>query len=165
MALEQGREVTADDYNELFKTLEALREKHYNRDGLTEEQKENLGKPLGRFVDVGEKAASANIAAIRSALSLLGTFAPDLNTSFASNIIIPKVGSLLRASSLKQVQTELGEAYEDVCPNCSFDSAFFASHHNSFNSSHCNFCDFSCNFESSYRHFGSFNSSWNGRFC
>ena len=164
MAFSTGSTVAASDYNALFTTLETIRSKHAARAGLTSTQKTKLADTtMGGYktsVASGTSAQAANVTNVKNALNFLGTYAPNLTTTFASNIALPTAGTLLYATTLSTAETQINTANAQ-CANCSFNSSYNSGYNSGYNSSYnSGYCS---GYNSS--NFGSFNSSWNGVFC
>ena len=162
MATTSGNNITAADYNALFTTLESIRAKHAARKEARNTTQLN-DRTLGGYKVTkrsGDSARASDVTSVRNALNFLGNYAVDLTTTFASNIRVPNVGDLIKATSISDVNTQITAADRE-CAFCSFFSSFQSSYRSSYRSSY--FSSYDSGYNSS--NFGSFNSSWNGVFC
>ena len=110
--------VSKNEFNNLFKRLEAIRQIHYAANGLTAAQKSALSTPYTtEVVSTGEKVVPNPVQTLKNDLSNLSN-SPYLTSTFSSNISIPSVGDLLKAVDYNLYEQQVSNV-ENTCANCS----------------------------------------------
>ena len=110
--------VSKNEFNNLFKRLEAIRQIHYAANGLTAVQKSALSTPyITEVVSTGEKVVPNPVQTLKNDLLNLSN-SPYLTSTFSSNISIPSVGDLLKAVDYNLYEQQVSNI-EKACANCS----------------------------------------------
>ena len=156
MALSQGNQILANDFNNLFARLEEVRKKHYAASGLSSAQQQALSSTINTNVaSQGVQAVPSNMQTLKNTLRTLSN-SPYIAETFANNVTIPSVGDLLRYDTIAAAETQVSNV-ESLCAHC---SAHFSSHFSSNFSS-----NFGAHFGSDFgRNFGSYFTTIFGRF-
>ena len=156
MAVSTGSTLLASDMTALFTRLEAVRKKHAGRSDLVKALPGAITSPVSQ----GSKVLASNVSAAKTNLTNIENSLNNMS-GFASQITIPSVGDLVKASTITKVQSVLTNV-ESICANNTVNG--FNSHNsvNGFNSHDGNdgnnsFDGFSCGHS-----FGNFtsNCSW-----
>lgn len=130
-----GDSVSAANFNALFTRLEAVRAAQYKRADINSTQRRNISGAISGPASRGSAVRPSTVQTLKDKLTLLANNGTGISSSFASNITVPSVGTLLRASTITAMETSVRNA-EGVCANCSFfTSASSQGHFSSFFSS------------------------------
>lgn len=149
--------ITADEFSELFARLEAVRQAQIARGDIDSSA---LGSVITSPISSAVPISTTNVSSLKSAANQL-TNGTEISSTFASNIIIPSVGDLIKQSTtITSYSTQITNI-ENVCANCSFNSSFNSSFDAGFNSSNdSNFNNFG-NFDNDTSFNSSNDFSWN----
>lgn len=116
--IQSGSSVSASGFNNLFTRLDNIRKNHLNKDGQNSTANSTFATAFNTSVaKVGEKPIPNNVQQIKNNLTTLAQSA-WLDTTFASKITIPTVGSLLKATDFNVADNTITEV-EGICPNYS----------------------------------------------
>jgi hypothetical protein len=110
MALSTGSTVLNSDMAALFTRLEAIRVAHNKRSDMSD-----ITTAISTPTAVGKTVKSSDVQSAKNAATTLENGIPNMS-GFASQISVPSVGSLLKASTLTALGTVI-TGMESVCAN------------------------------------------------
>ena len=147
MAVSTGSTFLVSDMTALFTRLEAVRQKHAGRSDLVKALPGTISSPVSQ----GSIVLASNVSAAKTNLTNIENSLNNMS-GFASQITIPSVGDLVKASTITKVQDVLTNV-ESICANNTVNG--FNSHNG--NDGNNSFDGFSCGHS-----FGNFtsNCSW-----
>ena len=128
MAVSTGSTLLASDMTSLFTRLEAVRKKHASRKDLVKALPGAISSPVSQ----GSKVLASNVSSAKTNLTNIENSLNNMS-GFASQITIPSVGDLVKASTITKVQSVL-TSVEAICANNSFNSHNSVNGFDSFNS-------------------------------
>ena len=91
----KGDSVSAANFNALFTQLDKIRDEHAARADLSSAQKTNLNNISVTNVVKGNSVTPDAVQRIKTGLTTLANNGTSISSTFASNITVPTVGTLL----------------------------------------------------------------------
>ena len=130
-----GDSAKANTFNELFTKLNTLRLAHLERADITGTANTNLSRAFVNAAVVSSEIKTDAMTSVKTAVQTIEKNALASTTRFSSQITIPTVGQLLKASEFNIVDSAI-VAMGNECARCSHNAADYRSFNRSFNSSH-----------------------------
>lgn len=111
-----GANLSATNFNALFKRLDDIRAKHLNKDGQNATANSTFRTAFTTNVAVaGEKAIPNNIQRVKDTLTTLSQ-SEWIDATPASSITVPNVGDLISANTFNTIDNTI-TTVEAICPN------------------------------------------------